>query len=223
MANRNEETVNKNKVRVFLGERPNKGFGARNQCEMALSKLTEAFNLDSLSRYGLKRDAETFDDLMRGGQAAKRAYRATVEKHYPVNSEIPYIVERAEKSVNEAVSELDGYIKSLRESGRLPINSHMSLGAESVCFDEKLGKVILSANGVEALENCEGYYMTSEKQVKVYSLANEIVGKIQSLDELLKGSRYHALGTDGLCVLRYNCNEVKIDIENVSLIEQLTH
>ena len=215
--------LNADKIRVFIGEKPLKGFGARNQCKAALRKLTDIFCSESLSRYGLKRDAETFDDLMRGGAEAEQTYRTIIEKELPVKSSIRFIAEKARESVGEAVAELSVYIDEFRKAGTFPMNSNapsFAANPDYIRFDEDLGEVVLSPEGLEAIEDVEGYYMTNKRQVEVYDLAKEIEEKIHLLDKLLEGDFYQAIGDQrGRCIMYVDCGKIKIEVENVVSIK----
>lgn len=202
-------------MRIFIGYKPWKGNGARNYCEIALKRLTEAFSQDSLARYGLVRDGETFDDLMRGGEAAKRKYRTALEKQLPVNSEIPFIAERAKESVSEAIQELDSFMLGVSRAGRLPENCIMSMRPDYCCFDEEQGRVVFTAAGTEALEDVEGYYITNEKQKMVYDMAQEIVERVCALNTLLEGTKCKAINSSGRDILRLANGGIEIVNENI--------
>jgi hypothetical protein len=209
--------MKENRLRVFLGEKPNKGYGARTQCEMVMKRLSKVFNESSLSRYGLKRDARTFEDLMRGGHVAKQSYRAQIEKELPVKSSISFIAEKARASVDEAVEELQGFITTLQNAGKVPSNCHLWLQPNHMQFDDETGQVVWSSEGLAAIEEVEGYYMTNERQLQVYDLAKEIVAKVEELETALQGSLYSAMGSlGGRCVLRLNCG--KLEVENEAII-----
>ncbi len=204
------------KIRVYLGEKLS--FGERGQVESMMEKVTGYFCNGSLQRFGLKMDAETFDDLIRGGAAAKKSYRDLVSAQLPVKSEIPYIAEKAQRDVDEAVSELVSYISGFSKVGECRAMSIM-VYPDNFRFDEEMGKVVLTQKGIEAIENFEGYYMSNQRQVDVYKMAKKVVADIEALDEALKGTWYSAISSSGgMCILRENCGKISIEKESIMAI-----
>lgn len=203
------------KIRMYLGKKPLEGGQARRECVDALQKLSKMFSEDVLSRYGLKRDAQVFDDLMRGGSKAKQSYRALLENEYPVKSTLPYVAEEAQRQVEKALSELAEFVLSLIAAGRT--YRSLLLSAEKVRFDEAEGCPVLTPEGEEELEDMEGYYATTKKQVQVYELAKKIVGDIGTLKTMLEGSRYSAISSSwNEAVLSVEGREIKIMIDHIA-------
>lgn len=206
------------KVRVYLCERPGKGYGARTQCEEAMKRLSDVFSAGALLRYGLSRNASTFEDLMRGGPISVRKYQAEIEKQLPVKSKVLFIADKAKASVSEAVGELEAYIRILQKTMRVADNCALYLQPEHIRFDDGLNKVVWSPEGLEAIEDVEGYYMTNEKQVQVNELAKEIAEKIDDLNKLLSGSHYCAISNDmgnGILAVS-NGGKIKVEFERVA-------
>jgi len=203
------------KIRMYLGKKPLEGGQARRESVDALQKLSKMFSEDVLSRYGLKRDAQVFDDLMRGGSKAKQSYRALLENEYPVKSTLPYVAEEAQRQVEKALSELAEFVLSLIAAGRT--YRGLLLSAENVRFDEAEGCPVLTPEGEEKLEDMEGYYATTKKQVQVYELAKKIVGDIGTLKTMLEGSRYSAISSSwNEAVLSVEGREIKIMIDHIA-------
>lgn len=177
--------MNEKRIRIKVGSKLN--FGTEDFCKRQLDNLSKMFQEDKLSRYGLERNAETFDDLMSGGAEAIRQYRERLEMELPVNSVLPYISEKAKRDVEEAVDELRYYIDSVNKAKSFNNPHAMHLQNDYVRFDEESNCVVLTDLGREALENEVGYYITNRVQLDIFNLANEVKKKYEELDKLVRG------------------------------------
>lgn len=176
--------MSEKRIRIKVGSKLN--FGTEEFCKRQLDNLSKVFQADKLSRYGLERNAETFDDLMSGGVEAIRQYRERLEMELPVNSVLPYIAEKAKRDVEEAVDELRYYINSVNKAKYFDNPHAITLSNDYVRFDEKSNCVVLTDQGHEALDNEVGYYITNRVQLDIFNLANEVKKKYEELDRLIK-------------------------------------
>ena len=197
----------------------------KDSCEKCLNAMNEAFTSEKLARYGLKRDAGTFEDMMRDGANSIRDYRNALEKELPVNSELAFLSEGAKKRVDEAVGELKRYISNLRQKGipsKTGLNIRMSLTSERVKFDEACGRIVLTDEGKDILDHLTNVYLTTKKQVVAYNLAIEIKEKINTLDSILKGSRLVTLRENSrFGIINYSINGAELNAEQVELLAKL--
>ena len=204
------------KIRIKIGDKLN--FGTKEKCEAKLNKLASNFVESRLNRFGLKRDEATFNDLMTGGKAALRYYRENLERELPVNSVVPYIAERAQDEVEEAIGELSRYISTYSAiSGENLGSGTIRLKPEHVRYDESSGKVVLTDSGKEAVEDELCYFLTSQRQIDAYNLANKMVEDWKQLKEYTKGITWlHAIDDGRNGILRYdNIKGLEVLAENI--------
>lgn len=178
--------MKKQKIRMKVGAKPN--FGTREKCKAKLDRLTSNFNESVLKRFALKRDEATFADLMRGGDEALRQYKEMLERELPVNSVIPFIADKAQKELREAIDELRLHLKSYQGicTGYLG-SGDISLQADYVRYDEETEKVVLTEAGQEAVEEQLYYILTTQRQVDAYNLANKIVEDVKGFNKRIGG------------------------------------
>lgn len=198
----------------------------KDTAEKCLNTLNEVFASDKLAKFGLKRNAETFADLMNGGENAIKFYRALLEDNLAINSEVPVLAEEARKKVENLVAELRQYIDKLHSSGfakGFTGSVSMVLTPERVRFDEESARVVLSDMGAEMLERLTCVYLTTEKQITAYNLAREIEKKINALGAVLKDSKFVPIssGILGWGLIDYTGNIAKLDRDNIENLARL--
>ena len=204
------------KIKIKIGDKL--GFGTKEKCEAKLNKLASNFVESRLNRFGLKRDEATFNDLMTGGKAALRYYRENLERELPVNSVVPYIAERAQDEVEEAIGELSRYISTYSAiSGENLGSGTLRPKPEHVRYDESSGKVVLTDSGKEAVEDELCYFLTSQRQIDAYNLANKMVEDWKQLEEYTKDITWlHAIDDGSNGILRYdNIKGLEVLAENI--------
>ena len=168
-------------TKIFIGNRQD--YGIKAKCETRLAKMTNAFSEECLSRYGLSRDADTFDDVIRGGDKSLEKYRMALESELNVNSAIPFIAQKARKERDEALEELKAYI---REVSICMGGADIGFLPEDIRFDDEEGKVVLTDLGNDKLSDMTGYYLKSQSQVNVWNLATRIKEDYESLHRIVK-------------------------------------
>lgn len=170
-------------------------FGTRSMCETRLAKMTNAFSEERLSRYGLHRDAETFNDFIRDGTNSLEKYRKALESELKVDSVIPFIAAKAKREVDEALEELKAFIRDVTNYMPGGTSAHeMTFNAEDIRLNED-GKVVLTKVGNDKLDELTGYYLSSKNQVDIWNLATEIKEKFERLHKMVgecSGNRFGA-------------------------------
>ena len=188
-------------TKIFIGNRQD--YGIKAKCETRLAKITNTFSEERLSRYGLSRDAETFDDFIRGGNKCLEKYRAALEAELNVNSGIPFIAQKARQELAEALDELKAFIREVTNS--MIATSYggdmMGFEAEDICLNEE-GKAVLTDSGNEKLSDLTGYYLTNQSQINIWNLATEIKEKYERLHGVVMGCSGKRLGINQ--VLSFN-------------------
>lgn len=188
-------------TKIFIGNRQD--YGIKAKCETRLAKMTNAFSEERLSRYGLSRDTETFDDVIRGGADALEKYRMALESELKVDSVIPFIAAKAKSERDEALDELKAFIREVTNS--MIASSYggdmMGFDAEDICLNED-GKVVLTKSGNDKLSELTGYYLTNQSQVNIWNLATEIKEKYERLHGMVMECSGKRLGVNQ--VLNFN-------------------
>lgn len=184
-------------TKIFIGNRQD--YGIKAKCEARLAKMTNTFSDERLSRYGLSRDAETFDDFIRGGDKSLEKYQAALEAELNVNSGIPFIAQKARQELAEALGELKAYI---REVTICMGGVDIGFLADDIRFDNEQGKVVLTDSGNDKLADLTGYYLTNQSQINVWNLATEIKEKYERLHGMVMGCSGKRLGIN--MVLNFN-------------------
>lgn len=187
--------------KIFIGNRQD--YGIKAKCETRLAKMTKAFSEERLSRYGLSRDAETFDDVIRGGTGVLEKYRMALESELKVDSVIPFIAAKAKRERDEALDELKAFIREVTNS--MIASSYggdmMSFDAEDICLNDD-GNVVLTKSGNDKLSELTGYYLTNQSQVNIWNLATEIKEKYERLHGMVMECSRMRLGINQ--VLNFN-------------------
>lgn len=206
------------KIRLFIKKRMD--FGAKKSCDNALNAMNEVFNSEALERFGLKRDAATFADIMLGGTKSISDYRKALEKELPTNSKLAFLAENAKRQVEEGVGELTDYITKLQRLGTSNVGAHaMALTSDCVMFDEECGRIVLTDTGKEELDNLINVYLTTKKQVEAYNLAIEIKEKINALDSMLKDSHLETFSVNSpMGVISYSPKGAEVNAERLATL-----
>ena len=200
--------------KIFIGKKQD--FGTKAMCDTRLAKMTSAFSEEKLSRFGLKRDAATFDDLTRGGAASLEKYRKALEGELKVNSTIPFIAAKAKAELDEALEELKAFIREVTNFMPGCGNSaDMDFNAEDIRLNEN-GKVVFTKVGHDKLDGLLNFYLTSQKQIDVWNLATDIKEKYERLNKMVAEYSNGRVRIENL--IDFNMGAVSINTGLVSIV-----
>lgn len=170
--------------KIFVAKRMD--FGTKAFCESRLKKISTAFSEDGLSRFGLVRDAKTFDDFTRGGTKSIEQYRTSLEAELNVNSKIPFIARKAQAELEEGIEELKAFIREVTNFMPCSQSVHdMAFNAEDIRFDEETGDVVFTKVGHDKLDNLLNIYLTKQNQIDIWNIATDIKEKLERLNKML--------------------------------------
>ena len=183
---------------------------AREDAQSRCKALTELFNETSLSSFGLERNAETFQDIMQGGKECEKKIVDAMSEYLPLHSRLKVIAKVAKKQIDEAIGEFRVYVQSFKTTCAAWKLEHFTVLPEYVQLNPD-GYVELTAEGLEALDNKENLYLTTEKQVHIYNLCKKVKEDIETLQEAVSEYGRNAFGTMGIMDLRLHDSFIDVD------------
>lgn len=183
---------------------------ARRDAISRCNKLNELFNENTLESFGLERTAETFQDIMQGGKECEKKIEEAISKELPINSKLEVIANAARKQLDKAIANFRLYVHSFKTTCAAWNLEHFTILPEYVQLNPD-GYVELTAEGLEALDNKENLYLTTEKQVHIYNLCKKVKEDIETLQETVSEYGRNAFGTMGIMDLRLHDSFIDVD------------